>query len=223
MSAAATARRGWAPPARPDPIDVYRDDGPLARALGRLAGPALPLRAAAVLALAALPLLALAAFGGDDVSEPVAGAALAWAVLLAGATRGRPGRRTQRWMEPPLLRVIEFTAIIWLAALAGAEAYPAAFALLAALAFRHYDHVYRLRHRGETPASWVSLLSGGWEGRLIVLFALLLAGELRTGMFVAAVVLGVVFVAESAAGWLRGPQAGAPPAGEHEDDGEGAA
>ena len=43
---------------------------------------------------------------------------------------------------------------------------PAAFALICALAFRHYDLVYRLRHRGVTPPRWVDLAGLGWDGRL---------------------------------------------------------
>jgi hypothetical protein len=207
----------------PQPIDAYRDDGPLARALGRAAGRALPLAAAGALALAALPLLAVAALGGGDVSDPVAGAVLAWAIVLGGASSGRAASRRRRWMEPPLLRTIEFAGLIWLAALAGSAAYPAAFALLAALAFRHYDIVYRLRHLGTGPATWVSGLAGGWEGRLIVAYLLLLAGALRTGMFVAAGVLAVSFVAESVAGWRSGLRSGAWLAPERERDAEGIA
>jgi hypothetical protein len=202
MSATAVTAR--ATPAAPDPVAVYRDDGPLARALGGLLRRVVPLRAAALLFVAAAPLLALAAVGGADVSRPVAGAAVAWAIVLGGASRTRPGSPKQRWMEPPLLRTIEFAGIVWLAALAGSSAYPAAFALLAALAFRHYDLVYRLRHRGVTPAPWINALSGGWDGRLVVLFLLLLAGELETGTYVAAGLLGVAFVCESVAGWRGG-------------------
>jgi hypothetical protein len=124
-------------------------------------------------------------------------------------------------MEPPLVRTMEFAGLIWLAALAGSQAYPAAFALVAALTFRHYDLVYRLRHLGTVPARWVSLLAGGWEGRLIVAYVLLLAGELRTGMFVAAAVLGTSFVAESVAAWRHGLRSGASLA--HDEDEEGVA
>ena len=48
----------------------------------------------------------------------------------------------------------------------------AAFALLCALAFRHYDLVYRLRHRGVAPPRWLDRAGGGWDGRLLAGFVL---------------------------------------------------
>ena len=172
--------------APPDPIAVYRDDGPLARALGTLLGGALRLPGAALLLVALLALVAAIAIGGGDTPRPVAAAVLALVVLLGGASSGAPPRPKIRWAELPLLRGTEYMALIWIAALEGPDAYPAAFALLAALAFRHYDLVYRLRHRGVTPATWVNALSGGWDGRIVVGFLLLLAGALPAGYFVAA-------------------------------------
>jgi len=121
---------------------------------------------------------------------------------MLGVASGTPPRARIRWAEPPLMRATEYTALIWIAALEGPDAYPAAFALLAALTFRHYDLVYRLRHRGVVPARWVSRLSGGWDLRLIVAFVLLAAGALPAGYFVAAGVLGVAFVSEAVYGWL---------------------
>jgi Family of unknown function (DUF5941) len=188
--------------APPDPVAVYRDDGPLSRALGALLGRALPLPGAALLLLALLALVAAIAIGGGDTPRPVAAAVLALVLLLGGASSGSPPRPKIRWAEMPLLRGTEYTAPVWIAALEGPDAYPAAFALLAALAFRHYDLVYRLRHRGVTPAPWLTALSGGWDGRLVVAFLLLVAGALPAGYFVAAGVLGVAFVAEAAYGWL---------------------
>jgi hypothetical protein len=197
MTVAATNAPAVAPPA---PIPVYRDDGPLALALGALPLSRLP---GPLLILAALvPLLAAAAFAGADASDGVAAAVLAWVLLTAGAASGsRPSRRFA-WAEPPLLRATEYTALIWIAALDGADAYPAAFALLAALTFRHYDLVYRLRHRGVVPARWVSALAAGWDGRLVVAFLLLVAGALPAGYYVAAAVIGVGVVSEAVYGWV---------------------
>jgi Family of unknown function (DUF5941) len=198
MSAAAVtvAPTALAPP---DPIAVYRDDGPLARALG-----ALPLRlpGAGLLLIAFLSLIAAIAIGGGDTSHGVAAAVVAWVVLLAGVSSGAPPRPKIRWAEVPLLRATEYVALTWIAALDGPDSYPAAFALLAVLTFRHYDLVYRLRHRGVTPAPWLNALSGGWDSRLVVAFLLLVAGALPAGYFVAAGVLGVAFVAEAVYGWL---------------------
>jgi hypothetical protein len=218
MSAQAPALRVSVVPARPDPIPVYRDDGPLALALGRALGPVVKLPAPLLIVLGLLGLLAAIVIGGGDVSLGVAGAVIAWVVLTLGIASGTPPRARIRWAEPPLMRATEYTALIWIAALEGSDAYPAAFALLAALTFRHYDLVYRLRHRGVVPARWVSRVSGGWDLRLIVAFVLLAAGALPAGYFVAAGVLGVAFVSEAVYGWLAVGRVQRPLEYEDEED-----
>jgi uncharacterized protein DUF5941 len=218
MSAHASTLRVAVVPARPDPIPVYRDDGPLALALGRALGPVVKLPAPLLIALGLLALVAAIVIGGPDVSLGVAGAVIAWVVLTLGIASGTPPRPRIRWAEPPLMRATEYTALIWIAALEGQDAYPAAFALLAALTFRHYDLVYRLRHRGVVPARWVSRLSGGWDLRLIAAFVLLAAGALPAGYFVAAGVLGVAFVGEAVYGWLAVGRVQRPLEYEDEED-----
>lgn len=205
MSTAATVTMAAS---RPESIAIYRDDGPLAAVLGRGLGPVLPLSAPMLLLAAAAPLLAVAALGGGDVSLPAAAAVLAWAIGLGSASRERPAREKTRWAEPPLLRTMEFAGLTWIAALEGPSAYPAAFALIAALTLRHYDIAYRLRLRGTTPPPWVNALSGGWDGRLLAALVLLLVGALPAGYYVAAAVLGLAFAAESATGWRQEPRAG---------------
>jgi hypothetical protein len=192
-----------------DPIGAYRDDGPPARAIARVLAP-LAAPAPLLLLAAAAPLLAAVALEGGGASRGLAGAVLAWAIVLGGASRARPGRPKTRWAEPALLRAIEFVGLIWIASLHGESAYPAVYALLGVLAFRHYDLTYRLRQRGASPAPWVATLAGGWDGRLIVAFALLVAGLLPAGYFAAAAVLGAAFVAEASAAWRRGARDGAP-------------
>jgi hypothetical protein len=218
MSAHASPVRVAVVPARPDPIPVYRDDGPLALALGRALGPVVKLPPPLLIVLGLVPLVAVIAIAGPDTSLGVAGAVLAWVGLVLGIASGTPPRPAIRWAEPPLMRATEYTALIWIAALEGPDAYPAAFALLAALTFRHYDLVYRLRHRGVVPARWVSRLCGGWDGRLIVAFVLLAAGALPVGYFVAAGVLGVAFVGEAVYGWLAVGRVQRPLEYEDEED-----
>jgi len=180
-------------------LEAYRDDGPLALALGRAPLPALP--AAALVLAGVLGLLAVVAIAGDGASWPLAGAALAWLVALAGVSSGRPLRDRLRWIVPPALRVAEYAGLLWIAALAGPSAVPAAFALLCAITFRHYDLVYRLRHRGVTPPGWLNRATGGWDGRLLGGFALAAAGAVPAGFDIAAALLAVAFVGESIAGW----------------------
>jgi hypothetical protein len=185
-----------------DLVTLYRDDGPLARALGSTLGRVVRLPPVPLILGGLVPLLAVAAFGGPDVSLGVAAAVLAWAVLTVGTSSGRPGAQKSLWAQPPLVRTTEYVALIWIAALEGPAAYPAAFALLGALTFRHYDLAYRPRHLGTTPAPWVNVLSGGWDGRLVGGFVLLAAGALPAGFFVAAAVFGAAFVGECAAAWM---------------------
>jgi Family of unknown function (DUF5941) len=187
--------------AQPDPIAVYRDDGPIARELGDL-GRSLPLSGPALALAALVPLLVVAIAGGSELSHTGAGIVLVWVLLVGGASSGVPGRQKISWAVTPLMRLTEYAALIWIAGLHGASAYPAAFALIFALQFRHYDLVYRLRHRGVQPPRWVSTLSGGWDGRLVLGYALLVAGALPAGFYVVAAVFGIAFAGEAVHGWV---------------------
>jgi hypothetical protein len=201
-----------------NPLAVYRDDGPLARALGGALGRAVRLPALVVLAAGLAPLLLAIVLEGDDVSDGMVVAVAVWLVLLGGFSSGRPHDERLRWLVPPLLRAGEYVGLVWIAAVAGAADEGAAFALLAAIAFRHYDLVYRLRHQGVTPPPWVNLLSLGWDGRLILACALLLAGALPDAYYVVAAVLAIVFVSESAVSWIHFSRAQRPVMYEDEED-----
>jgi uncharacterized protein DUF5941 len=203
---------------QPSALLVYRDDGPLARALGATLGRAIPLPPALLLVLALLPLALAIVLRGDDASDALAVAVTAWLVLVGGASSGRPHTDRMRWTVPALLRAAEYGALIWFAALAGAADEGAAFALLGAIAFRQYDLVYRLRHMARTPPAWVNQLSGGWDGRVIVMCVLLLVGALPTAYYVAAVLLGAVAVAESVQAWTTFSRAQRPVMYEDEED-----
>ena len=197
----------------PTALTVYRDDGPLATALARVAAklPAPPLAL-----LAVLPLAIAIAVEGEDASDALAGVVLAWAVLLGGLSKARTEDGRFRWGVPPLIRLTEYAGLLWIGALGDAKS--AAFALIAALAFRHYDLVYRLRHRGETPPAWVDLAGLGWEGRLLLGYVLLVIGALPAAFYVLAAVLGAVFVIESVAGWTRAVAPGRASVYEEEED-----
>ena len=184
-------------------LELYRDDGPLARALGALGARALAVPPVALVLAGVLPLFAVIAVRGDGASDLTAAVVIAVLVLLAGAAGGREDRGRFRFLVPPALRAAEYAGLLWLGALAGGAGVPAAFALLGAIAFRHYDLVYRVRHQGVAPPAWLDRLSGGWEGRLLLALVLLVAGVLPTGLFVVAAVLGVVFAVESALSWAH--------------------
>jgi phosphatidylglycerophosphate synthase len=211
-------RRGAleAAPATAGTLDAYRDDGPLALALGRIAPRGLP---ASGLVLAALALvLAAIVVAGDDASWWLAGGVLVVAVLLAAASAGRPLRDRMRWTVPPALRVLEYAGILWAAALAGPSSVPAAFALLAAITFRHYDIVYRIRQRSATPPRWLNRGALGWDGRLLIAFGLAAAAAVPAGYYAAAVVLAAVFVAEAVHSWLSYGRTQQPEAYDDEEE-----
>jgi uncharacterized protein DUF5941 len=200
------------------PLALYRDDGPIGRAIGAALRPLASTPQALLIVAAAAPMFVLMALKGDGASHAAAGAVLAWLVLVGGATSGRPPTDRLRWVTPPVLRLAEYSGLLWIGALAGEDSQPAAFALICALAFRHYDLVYRLRHLGTAPPRWLGDLALGWDGRLVLGYILLVAGALPAGFFIAAGLLGAAFVTESVAGWRRFGRAPQPVTYEDEED-----
>ncbi len=215
MAAAATL----APAARPSMLTLYRDDGVLARAVAGGLGRVVPVPGVVLVLAGTFPVLAAVVIGGAGVSRALAGAVLAWFGLTAALSGGRPQTGRLAWGTPPLIRATEYVSILWLGAIAGGSSPAAAFALLCALAFRHYDLVYRMRHRGVTPPPWVNALALGWDGRLLLAWLLLIAGLLPAGFFVAAAILGMATAGDSVVGWLRFvDQQRAGAAGSYEDE-----
>jgi hypothetical protein len=183
-------------------IDVYRDDGPLARALGTL-GRRVPVPATALVAVGVAGLLLALILGGSDAADWVPGVAVLWLVLTAGLASGRPHGDRLLWTIPSLLRVGEYAGVLWMADVAGDSSLPAAFALLCVVAFRQYDLVYRLRYAGMLPPAWVDAVTLGWDGRLVLVWVLLALGALPAGLYVAAGLLAIVLVGDTIAGWRR--------------------
>ena len=200
-------------------LALYKDDGPLARAIGAVLR---PLAKAAphtlLVTIAAAPMFVLMAIEGEHASDAAAGITIAWLVVIAGATGGREPADRLRWAVPPVIRLAEYAGLIWIGAMGGESSTPAAFTLVCALAFRHYDVVYRLRHQGVAPPAWVGDVALGWDGRLVLGYILLVAGALPAGFFIAAGLLATVFVAESIAGWRRFGRAPQPVTYEDEED-----
>ena len=145
-------------------LRAYRDDGPVAVALGRMLARVGGPPAIALALLAALPLLAAVAVAGAGASHALVVAAVGWAVLAGGVSSGRPLTDGMRWLVPPVLRALEYAGLIWIAAVAGPSSLPAAFALLCAIAYHHYDIVYGRRHRGRVPPQGLQRLGGAGMG-----------------------------------------------------------
>jgi len=215
---AAAAREASAPTERPSVLENYRDDGPLATALGRALGRGVKLPAIALLLVAGLPLLVAIVLTGDGASKGLVAGVIAWVVLVGGIASARPLDGRLAWAAPPALRALEYGGLLWIAAVAGAASLPAAFALLCAITYHHYESVYGLRHRGVTPPAWVNAVALGWDGRLLLGVVLLLAGGLPAGFYFAAGLLAVLFVGETVAEWRRFRLAEQPVYDDEEDD-----
>jgi hypothetical protein len=196
-------------------LEQYRDDGVLARLLGAAAGRLLPLPPLLLALVGTLGVLAIAAAEGDSASDGTVAAAVAWFVLCAGISSGRPHMDRWAWAVPGAVRVGEYGSLIWIGATAGESGSAGAFAMVAALAFRHYELVYRPRFQGKPPPAWLSIAGGGWEGRLVLVTALLVVGALPGGLLVMAGVLAAVFVSECIVSWVR---YSAPPVSIYEDE-----
>ena len=191
-------------------LGVYRDDGPLAALIGRRVARLVPAPPVALTLLGAIPATVVVAAAHTTPAAGPAFAALAVFVALAAAGAARPESGRLAWAVPPMLRLAEYAFLIRLTALADPGAMPLGFAALGVLAFHHYDAVYRLRHQGVPAPAWTRAVGGGWEGRVLVAYALALAGALDVGLLVASAVLAVVYVAESTASWLRFSRAARP-------------
>lgn len=201
------------------PLESYRDDGPLARLLGAAVGRFIPVPPLPLALIGLGGLLAVIAVEGDGASNGTVAAAIAWFILWAGISSGRPHTDRFAWALPGVVRVGEYGSLIWIGSTVGESSSAGAFALIAVLAFRHYDLVYRARFQGKPPAAWLDVLLGGWDGRLVLVTLLLAADALPAALFVLAGVLAVVLVTECVASWAR--QSAAPVSIYEDEEDEG--
>ncbi|WP_043493690.1 DUF5941 domain-containing protein [Streptomyces viridosporus] len=192
------------------------DSGPLAEALaGPLKAPAGRLPGAAVPAVALLGGLAVVAtavstgFGG-----PWTIAAACVYVLTSALAVARPLKGALDWLVPPFFRAAEYGTVLALAADADVNgALPAAYGLVAAVAYHHYDTVYRIRGDAGAPPHWLVRAIGGHEGRVLVvaaLAALLTAPQFSVALTVLAVAVALLVLAESIRFWVTAHRGGAP-------------
>lgn len=183
-------------------IIAYRDDGRLAEGLRR-GGAALPVPTTIAMLLG--PVLLVAGLVLDrGVVGGSTGAGLALYVVLTSIGAGKTGAAAGRlhWLGPALLRVGEYGFALALAWFTTTDGLPVIYSLLAMVAFHHYDIVYRIRHQRLAPPKRIQWLGLGWEGRMIVMYALAVAGLLPLGAAILAIYCGVLFVSESAASWV---------------------
>ncbi|MGK5530802.1 DUF5941 domain-containing protein [Streptomyces sp. URMC 129] len=183
------------------------DSGPVAHAVAAARPRPAGSRATAPLwALAGTAVLVgvLLATAGDGHGWALAAAACS--ALCAGRAVAAPLERPFDWVLPPLFRCGEYLTVLVLAAHSRVNgALPAAFLLVAACAYHHYDTVYRLRGGAGAPPRLLVLAAGGHEGRVLVVTAaaaLWATGQgFTTALAVLAGALALLVLGESIRFW----------------------
>ncbi|MER6179970.1 DUF5941 domain-containing protein [Streptomyces sp. NPDC001652] len=141
-----------------------------------------------------------------------------WVVLMAGGyimlsaeAIERPLKGALDWLIPPFFRAAEYCTVLVLAAKADVNgALPAAFGLVAAVAYHHYDTVYRIRGNAGASPAWLVRAIGGHEGRTLlvtVLAAALTASQFTVALTALAVAVALLVLVESIRFWVS---SGAP-------------
>ncbi|BAC69372.1 hypothetical protein Save01_06320 [Streptomyces avermitilis] len=180
------------------------DSGPLAEFLTRFAR-RLRLRGPACVALVTGALVVLAAALAPYGSWWPVLAAVTY-VLLSPVALLKPLKGALDWLVPPFYRAAEYGTVLVLAAKADVNgALPAAFGLVAAVAYHHYDTVYRIRGNAGAPPHWLVRAIGGHEGRTLlvtVLAALLVPTDFKVALTALAVAVALVVLVESIRFWV---------------------
>ncbi|MEU0215647.1 DUF5941 domain-containing protein [Streptomyces sp. NPDC006265] len=189
------------------------DSGPLAELISKLRSPRgkiLPYAPVVVAAVGATLLLVNTVrhgAGGAVITAP-------FYVVFAGCVLMQPLKGPLDWLVPPIFRAAEYGTVLVLAAKADVNgALPAAFGLVAAVAYHHYDTVYRIRGDAGAPPAWLVRSIGGHEGRTLlvaVLAALLTASQFKVALTALAVIVALVVLVESIHFWVAAHQGGAP-------------
>ncbi|WP_030197240.1 DUF5941 domain-containing protein [Streptomyces sp. NRRL S-87] len=186
------------------------DSGPLAEFPRRLLKARKPAATSLFVAAAAAVALVACALAFPYGAPALIGVALLYAVA-AGQAVAHPLKGALDWLIPPLFRAAEYGTVLVLAAKAEVNgALPAAFGLVAAVAYHHYDTVYRIRGNAGAPPHWLVRTIGGHEGRVlltVVLATVLARTDFPVALTALAVFVALVVLAESIRFWVS---AGAP-------------
>jgi hypothetical protein len=184
-------------------VVAYRDDGPFSRGMGALVAGQLPPLPPPIAGAVVTGILLLVGVGGTDglaVFAPVV------ALLLAGPGSSHPHDGRLDWFVPPILRTTEYVFVA--AVCFGHDLHPVMiFALLGAMAFHHYDLVYRIRQR-VYPPHWLATAGLGWDGRMLVVAAGVIIGQMTAVCVLLTVYLWCLFGWESMTCWLAAPRSG---------------
>ncbi|MFF0447993.1 DUF5941 domain-containing protein [Streptomyces sp. NPDC004609] len=184
------------------------DSGPLAEAVaraGRRLVRALPAMAPPAIALLGGTVLVAAAALSDHGSYLPLAAAVLYAIT-SGLAVARPLGGPLDWLVPPVFRAAEYGAVLAFAVRADTDgALPAAFGLVAAVAYHHYDTVYRIRGGTGAPPRALVRAIGGHEGRILavaLLAALVAARDFTIALTALAVAVALVVLVESIRFWV---------------------
>lgn len=135
-------------------------------------------------------------------------------VLLSPIPLTKPLKGALDWLVPPFFRAAEYGTVLVLAAKSEVNgALPAAFGLVGAVAYHHYDTVYRIRGDAGAPPRWLVRAIGGHEGRILlvtVLAALLAPTEFKVALTALAVAVALLVLVESIRFWVTAHKTGAP-------------
>lgn len=138
------------------------------------------------------------------VSEGLGLAVLAttawWIVVTETAA---PTRGPVAWLFPAVVRAGEYGFALAAVARHAPGALPALFTTLAALAYHHYDVVYRVRQVGEGPPPWLEVALLGRGIRLAVVVSAVAVGAAEPVLWGLGAYLAAIAVSESMASWRR--------------------
>jgi hypothetical protein len=104
--------------------------------------------------------------------------------------------RAAAWV-PPFTWVVESAVVLIAAVVAQPEALPITLAWIGVVAFHRLDIATRQRVLGSSPPAWIGAVGLGALGRSLVVVVLAVLGVLTIGLAAGAVVLGVLYAAES--------------------------
>ncbi|MER6102750.1 DUF5941 domain-containing protein [Streptomyces sp. NPDC001832] len=132
--------------------------------------------------------------------------------MFSGMAVARPLKGALDWLVPPIFRAAEYCTVLVLAARSDVPgALPAAFGLVSAVAYHHYDTVYRIRGGTGAPPQWLVRTIGGHEGRTLVVAVLAAVltqhSAFTTALTALAVAVALVVLVESIRFWVS---SGAP-------------
>ncbi|HEY7175740.1 MAG TPA: DUF5941 domain-containing protein, partial [Micromonosporaceae bacterium] len=188
-------------------IGYQRDDGVIARLIGRVTAPAgvPPL-------IAVLPglVIALVVIGFDiagDVAQRWVVLPVAVLALFAATASASPHDGPLDWLTVAGLRAVEYTTII-VAGLLGGVSLPLVFSLLFVVVMYHYDLIGRLEKQA-TPVRGEAILRG-WDIRIVIIAITTALGWATPVFWVLTFVIGGVFVLGALVGWWRATHADAP-------------